>query len=307
MKILRSEKLSQHLLNVDEEILAKAYEVDTSEKLQEYIQRKNVKNKKPFYVSPIFRRATVFAACLLLVVGVALYVPALFSPATGDSPLILLDSNDDNSKPNRTPYIVADNDDTYGLELEDLKSRDEKYISPSLLEKMQTYHGTNAVYRVIVEILITAEDYDEFTVTDEELLMLEEQENEAFEAYEKALASLKGVSDESERAVIVNEINEKEKIARDLQRKCDECREKLNAEYCENIVNARLEYASNRSKTAPILISDESDVLIYAAYKQQAYFMDLTAKDINDLAEKGGYLLRLASSSEESVPYPEKE
>ena len=123
--------------------------------------------------------------------------------------------------------------------------------------------------------------------------------------YEKALASLSGVSDESKRAEIADEINEKEKIAKDLQRKCDERREKLYAEYCENIVNIRLEYASKLSETAPILISDESD--IYAAYKQQAYFMDLTADDINDLSEKGGYLFRLASSPKEDTSYLEKE
>lgn len=305
MKNSRSERLSQYLLNVDEEILANAYEVDSLEKLQRYIKTKNAKNKKPFYVTHIFRRATVFAACLFLIISVALYVPSLFSPDTRDSALIPSGSDDDSNNSDKNPYIVADNNDTYGLELEDLKSGNEKYISPSLLEKMQAYSGTNAVYRVIVEILITAEDYDEFVVTDEELLSLEEQENAAFEAYEKALTSLSGVSDESKRAEIADEINEKEKIAKDLQRRCDERREKLYAEYCENIVNTRLEYASKLSETAPILISDESD--IYAAYKQQAYFMDLTADDINDLSEKGGYLFRLASSPKENTSYLEEE
>ena len=89
------------------------------------------------------------------------------------------------------------------------------------------------MYRVIVEILITAEDYDEFTVNDEKLLSLQKQENAAFEAYNKALASLSGVSDESKRAEIAEEINEKEKIAKDLQRKCDERLRKLETEHYE--------------------------------------------------------------------------
>lgn len=290
MKNSRNERLSEHLLNVDEEILANAYEIDSSEKLQRYIKTKNEKNK-PFYVTHTFRRATTFAASLILIVGIALYVPELLS-----------------SDANKIPYVVADGNDTYGLELEDLKSRDEKYISPSLQEKMQAYRGTNAVYRVIVEIIITAEDYDEFTVNDEELLLLEEQEDAAFEAYVKALDSLRGVSDEAKRTEIVNEINEKEKIARDLQQRCSELREKLIAEYCGNIVKCRLEYATQLSKTAPVLITDESGVFIYAAYKSKyAYFMDLTAEDINHLSEKGGYMFRLASSPKDIIPGIEAE
>ena len=56
MKKLRNERLSEHLLNVDEDILANAYEVDNPEKLQRYINTKKEK-KKPFY---IIKRAVIF-------------------------------------------------------------------------------------------------------------------------------------------------------------------------------------------------------------------------------------------------------
>lgn len=80
MKNSRNEKMSEHLLNVDEEILNNAYEIDDAEKLKQYIKAKNAKTKKPFYLTPMFRRAAAIAACFVLVVGVMFSIPALFGP-----------------------------------------------------------------------------------------------------------------------------------------------------------------------------------------------------------------------------------
>ena len=75
MKNSRNERLSEHLMNVDEEIFANAYEIDDAEKLRKYIRTKNAKTKKPFYMTPAFRRIATIAACFVLIVGVVFSIP----------------------------------------------------------------------------------------------------------------------------------------------------------------------------------------------------------------------------------------
>lgn len=75
MKSSRSENLSEHLTCVDEEFLVRAYEIDDGEKLRQYIREKL---KKPFFKTVGFRRASVVAACLLLIFGCLLAAPAFF-------------------------------------------------------------------------------------------------------------------------------------------------------------------------------------------------------------------------------------
>ncbi len=77
MKNSRNERLSEHLMNVDEEILTNAYEIDDAEKLGQYIKTKNAKTKKPLYMTPLFRRVATIAACFLLVVSAVIVVPML--------------------------------------------------------------------------------------------------------------------------------------------------------------------------------------------------------------------------------------
>ena len=79
MKNSRNERLSEHLLNVDEEILTNAYEIDDAEKLRQYIKTKNAKTKKPFYMTPAFRRVATIAACFVLIVGVIFSIPSIFN------------------------------------------------------------------------------------------------------------------------------------------------------------------------------------------------------------------------------------
>ena len=78
MKNAQNEKLSEHLLNVDEEILDNAYEIDDAEKLKEYVKTKN-RERRPFYLTPVFRRGVTVAACFLLIAGMVLSLPAISS------------------------------------------------------------------------------------------------------------------------------------------------------------------------------------------------------------------------------------
>ncbi len=70
MKNSGAERLTEHLLNVDEDILSRAYDTDNAEKLKEY---KKTKTKKHFFTSPWFRTSAAVAICAaLLVVWVSL-------------------------------------------------------------------------------------------------------------------------------------------------------------------------------------------------------------------------------------------
>ena len=93
-----------------------------------------------------------------------------------------------------------------------------------------------------------------------------------------------------------------EKLKNETWRKYEERLRKLEDEYYGEIANNRLEYASKLSETTPVPIADESGVFVYAAYKgEYAYYMDLSADDINELAEKGGYVFRLASATDNTI------
>lgn len=84
MKNSRNERLSEHLLNVDDEIVANAYEIDDAEKLRRYCKKKNAKTKKPLYMTPAFRRAATIAACFVLIVGVMLSITSMLNQEGND-------------------------------------------------------------------------------------------------------------------------------------------------------------------------------------------------------------------------------
>ena len=86
MKNFRNEKLSEHLLNVDDGILSNAYEIDSAEKLREYSKTKRAKSKKPVYKTPAFRIAVAVAACVALLVGMLLFRPKEVSPSVDAPP-----------------------------------------------------------------------------------------------------------------------------------------------------------------------------------------------------------------------------
>lgn len=78
MKNARNERLSEHLLNVDEDILGNAYAIDDPEKLKQYMKAKNAKSKKPFYMTSTFGSVASIAACFVLVVALAISITSLF-------------------------------------------------------------------------------------------------------------------------------------------------------------------------------------------------------------------------------------
>ena len=85
MKSSQRERLSEHLLNVDEEILSNAYEIDDAGKLKQYIKAKNKMTGNYFYKTSVFRTVAVIAACLALIVGVVFTVPVFFDSGNNSS------------------------------------------------------------------------------------------------------------------------------------------------------------------------------------------------------------------------------
>lgn len=80
MSSSRSEKLSEYLMNVDEDILEKAYSIDSAEKLRMYSARQKRSR---------FTKIAVIAAVIALLIAAVLTVPALleqgFDPMFGDN------------------------------------------------------------------------------------------------------------------------------------------------------------------------------------------------------------------------------
>ena len=79
MKKIRSEKLHDHLLNVNEDILENAYNIDDAEKLKSYTQQKNAKLKRKH----AFAKYALIAACLALIVAALILVPAFLDADDG--------------------------------------------------------------------------------------------------------------------------------------------------------------------------------------------------------------------------------
>ena len=80
MKNSRNENLSEHLLNVDEDILDRAYEIDDAEKLRQYVKSKNTKAQRPFYLTPMFRSAAAMVACFVFIIAAVFAFPDLLDP-----------------------------------------------------------------------------------------------------------------------------------------------------------------------------------------------------------------------------------
>lgn len=188
--------------------------------------------------------------------------------------------------------ITADTFDTFApAEEEAIPHKSQIFISPTLQELMQQDYETEVVFRVIVGILTTYEDYQEardYSDSIEELNALYEKLMESGEAYEEAKARFKQNKDESKRTELLAELNEKEAY----MRKCADAWETLRTEkenaYLSGITSARLEYAYTVGAENVKAFETSSDVYYYG------YVMELSADMINDMAAQGGYVFRMA-------------
>ena len=271
------------------------------------ISASNDQKAKPFYIKPVFRRATAVAACLAIVAVTAFALTKkpdnnISSNNTSSNNNVSSNNSGETSSQNKKViYVTGDTPDDYYTIVSCLKSLNAKYISPKLQEKMdlyKDYKDTEVVYSVIVEIFIAGEDGEEgenIAKASPEVEALYQQYLAAREEEDKAEADLRAFNN-------VNPGNEPEIVEKrkELIAICDKKREirekassartdlrlKIIREYCSAKCKERLEFATQFSEKEPVVTS----------YNSSRYYMDLTGEEINKLAEKGGYIFRLSSN-----------
>ena len=186
-------------------------------------------------------------------------------------------------------WITADKPDRYGtLSSDEVISRHGVYISPMLRETMEQYKEVNAVYFVIVELPATEEDYDDFSSTDEELLRLEEAEKTAYQKYLAAKEEAGGYTAEvwalrQEYRAIASQYNS--------------LKDKLMEEHIQAVLTSRVNDLACWSHSELVSLATDTrfrPVFAYACDRDYAFLMELTADEIHALAERGGYVIRLA-------------
>ncbi len=258
------------------------------------ISAANNQKAKPFYIKPVFRRATAVAACLAIVAVTA------FALTNKTNKNINSNNNSETSSQNKKViYVTGDEPDDYTIIDSSVLSLNQKYIAPKLQEKMdlyKDYKDAEVVYSVIVELFIAREDSkagSKLAKATEEPLY--EQYRMAKEDEEKARAEYRAFCEENpgtEPEIIekgkefIDVIEKKRKIRNDLYAKWETAREKTYNEYIKQVQEERLTFAAQFSEKEPVVTS----------YNSSKYYMDLTGEEINKLSEKGGYIFRLSSN-----------
>lgn len=245
------------------------------------------------------RRFATGCACLCLCVtfvGVGLSL----SSAPGDGPVSPVSEVEESmqsveqSRPmGTTPMVITtDKPDTFGpTEGDTIPKKSEIYISPALHKLMQQGYQTEVVFRVIVEILTTYEDYEEareYLKTIEELNALHETLMESCDAYAEAKEAFDQNKDESKRTELLAELQEKESY----MRACGDQWGALYAEkeraYLDSVLDARLEYIYTVGATNVRPFEGSSD------FVDGGWLMELSEDMIDDMAARGGYSFRMA-------------
>lgn len=251
----------------------------------ELIENANKAEKKPFYIKPVFKRATAIAACLVIV---AVTVFALTNKTNND---ITSDNSSKTSSQNKKViYVTGDEPDDYTIVDDSVLSLNQKFIAPKLQEKMDSYKDytdAEVVYRVVVEIFVAKEDNSKATElidADEEVQLLYNQYVAAHKDFLATQNSINSVTDEKKQQEILAQIIKKENTANQLRDELFSLRDKLYEDYFGNIIRKRFEDAAQFSEKEPVATS----------YDSRKYYMDLTGEEINTLAEKGGYIFRLS-------------
>ena len=155
MSSSRSEKLSEYLMNVDEDILEKAYSIDSAEKLRMYSARQKRSR---------FTKIAVIAAVIALLIAAVLTVPALleqgFDPMFGDN-------NEETLPP---PWVYDEN------ELVTINSIDSlNYYSAMLI-----LSNTKAPKKLIADRFEATPPANNFELVSEDIYYYELDPNEVF-------------------------------------------------------------------------------------------------------------------------------
>ena len=175
-----------------------------------------------------------------------------------------------------------------------------RHISPALKEKMSQYNGCDVVYAVIVEVPILGNDHEAFWESNEELA---QARNEYYETYRALVNEVKRLNPSwregafigfqnveiwtDEMQVALNYLDSHWDILHDLEIQ-------YRDSYYADIQNQRVQILKdiNTCEVIP-LYTDTRFYPFFSHDPNYAFFMELTAEEINSLADSGNYVIRL--------------
>ena len=183
--------------------------------------------------------------------------------------------------------ITADEPDTYDLGLSEMPLKEYPRISPALQEKMKAYSGVDVLYSVIVEVLVTNEQgeyINNLPYNNAELLQLAEEREIAYQEFIDAKGQYGWTED------VLN----KQSVFKDVARQYTKRLEELKNEYFSLFIDEQLNAFHEWSNQTPIPLSTDTKFYpLFALNPNHAFFMELTADEIYELAKHEGYRIRL--------------
>lgn len=283
----------------------------------------NNATKKPFYLTTLFRIASAIIACAAIITVTVFFLtkkPADNLPLKNNNSQnnqnVGVGSNNgpdnsqnktysDNSSTNNSKdkiiHVTADSPDDYILINDEnglVKQKNFKYLSEPLLEKMdlyKDYKDDEVVYHLTVQIFFLSEDrpgFEEIENNNQELITLKNQYEAACDEVKKIEENFLANTpkDPTEQEKVRKEILDLRNAAEALKNQYDQKSLNLFYQYEDSVINKRLEYAAQFCQNEPVLDAVTSDLV----NRSRAYFMNLTASEINILASLGGYMFALA-------------
>lgn len=195
--------------------------------------------------------------------------------------------------------ITADEPDDYGSGLSELPLKEYPKISPALQKKMEIYSGVDAIYSVIVEVVWTIEEgeaINRFPDENAELLLLKEEKNIAYEIYINA----------KEQYGWTTDVWEKYRIFKNIQGQYTQLHDKLVNEYAFLLLDQHVKELSDWSNSVLIpLATDSRFYPFFSPNPDYAFFMELTANEINELAALNYYVRLVYPGGDMEVVVPD--
>ena len=201
------------------------------------------------------------------------------------------------TEPSKTPtttaptklLITADEPDDYKSNINE-SSLNTSYISGALQLKMQEYSNLDVVYAVIVEVL--PGDDDAFWESTEELKQFNKEYYDVVWGFDEEAKRLNPDYRGNVKDITVwtDALRESHERVLALVAESKLLTEKYSIPYQEYIMNQRFEVLKSICNTEPIVVWRQN----YGPVYFNGYYVELTAEQINILAEQGGYTFRLA-------------
>ena len=192
--------------------------------------------------------------------------------------------------------ITADEPDVFENVPLGTPKRNGKCISSALQEKMKVYENENVVYSVIVEVPLYSEDYSEFWHSTEELAQFHKEYYDVYYTFYDEAKRLNPTWDGTNVDYIrvwTEELRENYQYWLTLIAKWRALENQYRESYHIAILDQRVQILDDITGKERIPISDDTRFFAYFSSAEYAFFMELTADEINALAECGGYIIRL--------------